>query len=47
MSWYEDTRLARVVAEERISPRREDVRLHRSSRRFLRPLLRAVMSWLF
>ncbi len=49
MTWFHDIWLAKMIAEERLAPRRRAS--YRSpadrSAHALRPLLRALMSWLF
>jgi hypothetical protein len=49
MNWYEDLIIARLVAEEKIAPKQR--RYHKTPSKIsttsLRPLLRALLSWLF
>ena len=49
MSWYQDMWMARMIAEEKVTPRRRKEQKARSkfSAAPLRPLLRALLSWLF
>jgi hypothetical protein len=49
MTWFNDVWLARMIAEERVAPRRRKSYRppSRSGVEALRPLLRALMSWLF
>jgi len=48
MNWYEGYLIGKIVAEERIAPKRHyEYRLRRPLGATLRPLLRALMSWLF
>ncbi len=49
MTWFHDVWLARMIADEKVAPRRrKDYRPpSRAGTETLRPLLRALMSWLF
>ena len=49
MTWYEDMLLARMIAEERVTPRRRrEIKAHtKFTAVTLRPIVRALLSWLF